>query len=124
MKKFLSVITILLIINVGNAQIASDKIAGNWYNEDLDKTIMNAYKATDGYWYAKIINSTDSKKVGKILISKLKFNSSDNNYTGTLTSPNNNMEANATITFTTDGKLKLVAKKLFITKTYLFLRVK
>lgn len=80
-------------------------------------------KATDGFWYAKIIKSADSKKVGKIILSKVKFNTPDNNYAGILTPPTNSMEINATITFTTDGKMKLVGKKLFITKTYSFTKV-
>ena len=120
MKKVMLLILTVLFVFFINAQNTADKIAGNWYNEDLDKSTINIFKASDGFWYANIIKSADSKKIGKTLLSKIKFNAADNNYTGILTSPTNSMEIKATITLTTNGKLKLVGKKLFITKTYMF----
>lgn len=120
MKKVILLLLTVLTVFTANAQNAESKIAGNWHNEELDKSTMNVYKATDGFWYAKIIKSSDSKKIGKMILSKVKFNMGDNNYKGILTPPTNSMEINATITFTSDGKLKLIGKTLFITKTYTF----
>lgn len=120
MKKIIITLSALFVALLTYAQTIESKITGNWFCAEMDKSTINIYKATDGYWYAKIIKSVDSKKIGKMILSKVKFNTGNNNYTGTLTPPTNSMEINATVTFTEDGKLKLVEKKLFITKTYLF----
>ncbi len=118
MKKIVILFLYLVNVLMAHAQNAEGKIAGDWYNEELDKSTINVYKSTDGLWYAKITKSEDPDKVGKMLLSKVKYDATEKVHTGILTPPTNSMEINATITFTKDGKLKLVGKKLVMTKTY------
>ena len=41
-KVMILILTVLLVFSI-NAQNTADKIAGNWYNEDLDKSTINIF---------------------------------------------------------------------------------
>jgi hypothetical protein len=112
----------LLLILLANIQflIAQTKetaIAGYWYEEDLDKSTIEVFKGSNGFWSAKILKSADAKKVNKVLFTDGVFNAKDVSYKATLTHPSTGMEIGTTMTIEAK-KLKIVGKKFVITKTF------
>jgi hypothetical protein len=86
---------------------------------------MEIYLATDSEYYGKIINdnSTPSKN-GTITLKKLKYNKASQNFKGTMRPHDADVELDATITIIDNDRLKILAKKLFISRTVYLTRIK
>jgi Uncharacterized protein conserved in bacteria (DUF2147) len=123
MKKILFSIALLLVTVISFAQNAETKFTGNWYAEEMDKSTVQIYKAANGFYYGKIISSDKATNIGKLIITKLKFNESDNVFEGTMVKPSNGIEANAKLILLDDRNLKVVAKKYFMKKTIMMKRL-
>lgn len=122
-KLTFSILFCLFVIQIETkAQLIETKISGNWYCEEMDKSTIQVYKEKDGYWYGKIAASDVKSNVGKIILDKFKFNPKENTMTGTMIRPSNGMEINATVSMESDTKLKVVGKKLIVTKTFYWVR--
>ena len=123
MKQLFLILVLFTFSTVSFAQTTSKSYEGNWFLKDMDNSTINIYKAVDGYWYGKITKSDNTKFVGKLMFSKLVYNSKDNTFKGTITKPSNNTDANATLTFTDINTLTVTAKKYFMTKTFTLKKV-
>lgn len=126
MKKTKKIILLfLLAISTPLAYLAAQEniIEGLWYCEALDKTTMKIFKSADGLWYSTIISSQNAPTVGKNILKKLSYDQKNKEYKGDLYSPSRNMTLAATLTITNDNKLKIVGKKLIISKTFYWVRV-
>jgi hypothetical protein len=85
---------------------------------------MEIYLAKNGKYYGKAINdnSTPSKN-GNLIIKKLSYITEAKNYKGTMEPPDMNVTLNITVTLETANRLKIVAKKLLMSKTIYFSRI-
>ena len=111
----------MLIVNAQTPSI----IIGNWKDEKEPDRQMEFYLDKNGFYYAKIINSKRKEMPnGKILIKELKYDELSNTFKGVMSPPDATLELSATVTMTTKDKLKIVAKKLVISKTIHLMRIK
>jgi uncharacterized protein (DUF2147 family) len=114
----------LLCMLAARAQTAST-IIGQWKDEKEPDRQMEFYLDKDGFYYAKTINSKKKEMVnGQVLVKKLKYDEALKTFKGTMSPPDANLELNATVTIVTNDKLKIVAKKLVMSKTIQLIRIK
>jgi hypothetical protein len=116
MNKLKITISILFFTIVSFSQNSANDFKGNWFSSETDNTTITIFSATDGFWYGKIIKSDKKENIGHLLLTKMKFNKEKNTLVGELKRPNNSMTVNATLSLDGDTKLKVVVKKLLITK--------
>jgi hypothetical protein len=123
MKTFFLTLAYLVI---GFASIAQnpDKMLGKWKFEEDAKSVVEIYLAKDGMYYGKIITAGDEKmKVGHLLFQKCKYEESSASLKGIIRPTETAKEMNVTINLESNGKLKAVAKKFFMSKTLFFSKV-
>jgi len=90
-------------------------ISGRWVMENEPQKIISIYLARDGFYYGKltsrhhrIMASWSSKNCGTILRKM---------YQGTMSPPDQNITLNVSLTLVGEKRIKLEAKKMFLTKT-------
>jgi hypothetical protein len=114
----------LLCMLAVRAQTTS-AIIGQWKDEKEPDRQMEFYLDKDGLYYAKTINSKKKEMAnGQVLIKKLKYDEASKIFKGTMSPPDANLELNATVTIVANDKLKIVAKKLVMSKTIHLIRIK
>lgn len=101
-------------------------ITGNWKSEIRDKPLeMEIYQSADSAYYGKIINDKNSpSKNGVLTLKKLKYDKATQKFTGTMRPPDADIEADATISIIDNDRLKMIVRKLFITRTVYLTRIK
>lgn len=101
-------------------------ITGNWKSEIKDKPLeMEIYLATDNAYYGKIINDKNNpSKNGTLTLKKLKYDQASQTFTGTMRPPDANMEVDVTVSIIDNDRLKLIVRKLFITRNVYLTRIK
>lgn len=123
-KRIILTTTALLFMLTVRAQTAS-AIIGQWKDEKEPERQMEFYLDKDGLYYAKTINSKKKEMVnGQVLVKKLKYDEASKTFKGTMSPPDANLELNATVTIMSNDKLKIVAKKLVMSKTIYLVRLK
>jgi hypothetical protein len=123
-KRTILTTAVLLCMLAVRAQTAS-AIIGQWKDEKETDRHMEFYLDKDGLYYAKTINSKKKEMInGQVLIKKLKYDEISMTFKGTMSPPDANLELNATVTIVTNDKLKIVAKKLVMSKTIHLIRIK
>ncbi len=105
-----------LLFTVVNTQ--ADQILGNWKATEMENSTIKVYKASDGRIYGKIIESERKEWINHIILKQISYHSSKNEWKGQVHNPDLDITVNATITLENPGRLKLVGKKLFISKTF------
>jgi hypothetical protein len=123
-KRIFIIISFLLIGSQLFSQSKEHDIAGNWYSEEADKTTMEIFKSKDGLWYSTVLTSDDKRGIGKNALKKLAYNPTENYYKGDLYAAGKNSNLSAVVSLQPDGKLKVLGKKLIISKTVYWSRVK
>jgi hypothetical protein len=101
-------------------------ITGNWRVEEKSKGVqMEIYLAKDGNYYSKIINDTSkASKNGILVLQKLIYDEKKQQYTGTIKPPEAGLALNATVTMENANRIKIVAKKMLMSKILYLVRVK
>jgi hypothetical protein len=99
-------------------------IAGKWKAENDPDQKSEFYLAKDNFYYAKVIESQNTENNGKIILKKIKYNEATKTYKGIMSPLDKDIELNATISFITNHKLMVVAKKAFMSKTLYFIRIR
>jgi hypothetical protein len=123
-KRTILTTALLLCMLAVRAQTAS-AIIGQWRDEKETDRQMEFYQDKDGLYYAKTINSKKKEMTnGQVLVKKLKYDEISKTFKGTMSPPDANLELNATVTIVTNDKLKIVAKKLVMSKTIHLIRIK
>jgi uncharacterized protein (DUF2147 family) len=123
-KRTILTTTALLVMLAVRAQSAS-AIIGQWQDEREPDRQMEFYLDKDGLYYAKIINSKKKEMMnGQVLVKKLKYDEVTKTFKGTMTPPDANLELSATVTMVSHDNLKIVAKKLVMSKTIQLIRIK
>jgi uncharacterized protein (DUF2147 family) len=124
-KRSTAIITVFLLLCAAGFSQTANSIAGNWKNEDNDKPMeMEIYLAKDGSYYGKVINSSDPAKNGTLAIKSLMYDEASKKWKGTLQPPDINMALNITVTMENINRLKIVARKLLMSKTIYLTRTK
>lgn len=100
-------------------------IIGHWKSDDKEKDIqMEIYLAKDGYYYGKVINDkSTSSKGGSLILKKLSYITEVKTYKGTMEPPDINGTLNVTVALESVNRLKIVARKLLMSKTIYFFRI-
>ncbi len=100
-------------------------ILGKWKNLDEGKAMqLEIYLGQDGYYYGKIINDNNQpSKNGTIALKTLQYDAAMGSYKGAMQPPDSKMEINITATLLGNNKLKMVGKKLFMSKTFYLQRI-
>jgi uncharacterized protein (DUF2147 family) len=124
LKQIITISIFLWISNPLFAQNNENDITGNWYCEEIDKTTMKIFKSSDGLWYSTILASDDKKDVGKNALKKLAYNPTEKLYKGDLYVSSQNFNLSAVVSLQPDGRLKVVGRRLIISKTVYWTRVK
>ncbi len=117
---------LVVLLLAGSLESRGDvrDIVGYWYSEELDKSTISIYPVAEGLWHARIVASANKGHIGKELLSGLRLLTTKNEYAGTLTSPKNDMDVDATVFVVADGRLRVTGKRLFFKKTYFWAKVK
>lgn len=116
---------LVMILSISAYAQKTKDIEGNWKSEDKKKIEIQIYQASDGFCYGKITHDGDDKNnIGKIILKALKYDNKNNSFNGIMLPPDKDIEANATITFENNKKIKVIAKKLLLSKTIYFIKVR
>ena len=117
----LNILLVLISILFTTHTYGQDQVVGDWYAEQLDNSTIQIYKESEAY-YGKIIRSDVATYVGKTVLTNIKYNAEADTWTGIIQSPKRNIDIDGTISFEPDGKLKIVGRKFFLTKTFYWVR--
>lgn len=121
----LLILIIIQLFGLVHVQTNENKIIGQWKAESEKGKQSEFYLAKDGFYYGKLIPSDEKPDYnGKIIMKKLVYDASTNTYKGTMNPPDKDLELAVTISFVTNDKIKVVAKKFFMSKTMYFIRIK
>jgi hypothetical protein len=116
---------LLLFFSVTVFGQTQSTIIGKWKGEDKPNLQSEFYLGKDGLYCGKIIKDTENKgTLGRIILKKFKFDPKTSSFKGRMSPPDRDIELDATITFESKDKLKIVAKKFIMTKTIYFIRIK
>jgi len=121
LRIFCLLVSLLINCHFVSAQMM---ITGKWKGEDQPDTHVEIYKASDGLFYGKLIyENGKTENLGKDMLKQLKFDKATNTYKGTMTPPDKELLLNVTLSLVDTDKIKLVARKLLLSKTMYFLRI-
>ena len=124
-QKVIIIITLCAFVSLLAFGQKANQIIGIWKSDDGEKNMqMEIYLAKDGNYYGKVINdnSTPSKN-GSLVIKKLSYSTDTKSYKGTMEPPYMNVTLNVTVTLESANRLKILAKKLIMSKTIYFSRI-
>lgn len=97
-------------------------LIGKWKSENGPKLSVEFYLEKDGTYYGKISDPTD-KYYGKMVFKKMVYDQKENCFSGTLTPADKDITLNTTVSIESNNKLKVVAKKLLITRVIYFSKI-
>ncbi|MCV9386077.1 DUF2147 domain-containing protein [Reichenbachiella ulvae] len=97
-------------------------ITGKWYAEEMDESVIEVTRLSDGSYEGIIISSKEEGFVGHKVIYGFKYDDKEKLYTGTINSAARNMELDGTIQLEQSSKLKVTGKKFFMTKTFYWIK--
>ena len=126
MKTIIKTTVLALFLSLTVSAQKEKDILGKWKTEDNADVQAEIYLLSDGLFYGKVIMDKDKKVTnGKIILKKFVYNKKTNSFKGKLSPHDRDMELNATITFESEDKLKVVASKFLVfSKTIYFLKIK
>lgn len=116
---------ILLLITTTDISQNQNSLIGKWKGEKETGKQSEFYLAKDGFYYGKICADAEkAENVGKIIMKKLVYDATSKTFKGTMSPPDRDLELNVTISFVTNDRIKVVAKKFVMSKTMYFTRIK
>lgn len=122
-KSVLAVVILFSCAATAWAQTAKS-ILGRWKDEANPTMQTEFYAQADGQFYGKLVNHTGNKlKNGFIVFRNITWNEQAKIFNGTLIKPEDGSEFNVTIVLTNDDRFTFRVKKLFMTKTFQFVRI-
>lgn len=122
MQNLILFLSSILFLSLTTFAANDASIIGNWKAPDLENSTIQVYKSNDGYFYGKIIESDKPEWVDEVILKKVKYFPEDEVWKGKIYSLKRKMSIDVTINLETENKLKLVGKKLFMTKTFYWTR--
>jgi hypothetical protein len=117
--------TLFTLITLGVSAQDANTLTGKWKGEDKPNNHVQFCLGDDGLYYGKLVFEDGKKEnLGKVMMKQLKYETATKTYKGTMTPPDKNIDLKVTLTFEGNDKIKVVAKKFFMTKTVYFIRIK
>lgn len=114
----------LFLLSADSFAQSSNLIIGKWQNTNDSLFQIEIFLARNGYYYGKVLN--DQKQVqnnGKIILQKLRYDSSQKTYSGLMMPPDANITINAEIRLLPSNKIKLKISKSIISKTMYLIKI-
>ena len=99
------------------------KIIGLWACGDGDDSEVQFKQDTKGLWKGTIVNTKVARSVGKLLFKDGVYDESSNEIRGVLIHPDSGWEVTGILSLDSARKLRVVAKKFFVKKTFYWTRV-
>ena len=115
-------VVVALLTFKAAAQTGNESITGTWYAEELDQSVIEVVTLEDGSYEGVIKSSSKADYVSHKVLYDFEYDVEKNHFAGTISSAARNMELDGTIVLEEDGRLKLVGKKFFMTKTFYWVR--
>ncbi|SEP40435.1 hypothetical protein [Mucilaginibacter sp. OK283] len=121
-----SVLIILLFGGLGAFCQTNEGVIGNWKIGLKDKAMdIEIYLAKDSNYYGKIINDSHTpSKNGVIILKKLKYNEPSKTFKGLMHPEDADIQLDVNVTVIDPDHLKMVAKKMLISRTVYLTRIK
>jgi hypothetical protein len=131
MQKLLFTILIgwlgLIPVLLSQTQVKSTQhqILGKWQAADDDSRQIEFSVGNDGLFWGKTISSSrDGKMVaGHLLFQNCRFDTQSKTWKGTMQPPNSSLQINVEISISAANKMKAVARKLLLSKTFYFTKM-
>ena len=101
----------------------AQRFEGHWYIEEIDETTVHIYRASDGFWYGKIIDSADPDQIGDMLLKEMRYQPQDKVLEGTIIQQFSGISASATLQLNNPHQLEMNISKFFMSKTVLMERL-
>jgi hypothetical protein len=122
----ISILIVFLCMSISVFPQTGGGITGSWKCEIKGKHIeMEIYQAIDSAYYGKIINDNSIPSTnGTIILKKLKYDKTSQTFKGTMRPHDADVELDATVTVIDKDRLKIIAKKLFMSRTVYLTRIK
>jgi hypothetical protein len=100
----------------------AEGMLGKWIADEDKKKVVEIYLAKDGFYYGRDIGSTEDGKgkFGHLIFQKCTYETKTETLNGTMQPPDKKIDLAVTIQLEKNGKLRVVAKKFFMTKTLYF----
>ena len=116
-------LTLLVILRLFAQNQTAQDIKGKWQGEQETDMQLEIYEE-NGKYYGKV--STDNKKApkGHLLLRDLVWNEKPKIYQGTFHAPNISVESKISIVWIDKDKFEFTVKKLLMSKTIRFVRIK
>ena len=102
----------------------AEKIMGIWKATDLENANIKLYKAKNGKFYGKVIDSEQKELIDKLVVTGLVYHEEDNVWKGEIHSLKRGITVDAEFSLEDDDTLKLVGTKFFMTKTFYWYRAR
>jgi hypothetical protein len=97
------------------------RLAGEWTRDDNVQKI-ELYQ-TDSRWFARLISSSEKgAKPGFILFRDFEYDERKHHFRGTVVVPTSGMQASAELACVGDDRIRVIAHKFFISKSFGFIR--
>lgn len=108
-----------------NQQYQQPDLRGEWKGStergDIKVKIM---QDSDSSYYGIVMeDANNSKNKGKLMLKEVVFNKKEKCYSGKMMPPDIDLQLNVIITQHSPGQLKMVARRLFMSKTILLSRI-
>lgn len=100
------------------AQTLESDIAGKWSLADGDHSFIEFEKTENGDWKGIITETDVARSIGKLLFDEGVYNAEKDAIEGVLIHPDSGWKVNGKVTLDSPQRLKVVASKLFISKTF------
>jgi hypothetical protein len=123
--KIVIVAFVFSILSTGFIKQNADGMLGKWIADEDGKQVVEIYLAKDGFYYGKDTGSaSEGKGNGHLIFQKCRYDAKTETLKGTMQPPDKNINLNITIQLEKNGKLKVVARKLIMTKILYFTKSK
>ncbi len=124
-KQILTVAIAILAITGGLYAQSANSLVGKWQANKDPKRQVEFIQLADGMIEGKAINSTDKKiPKGHTMFQGFSYDAKTGTFKGKMQPPDAKISIDATASIENVNVLKIVGKKLFMTKTLVFTRIK
>lgn len=114
-KKIILVISALSLMCFQTINQNSNALLGKWKGKNDSKLSVEFYLGTDGAYYGKISDPND-KYHGKTIFKKMVYDEKEKSFSGILNPADKDITLDASIYIENNNSIKVVAKKLLITR--------